>query len=73
MILSTPKMEAMFLWNVGSKSHIPEDGTLHSHRREKLKSYTLILDVYLQYKRQLLEVFVMMMPLAILHCSDSES
>jgi hypothetical protein len=23
--------------------HIPEDGTLHSHRRENLKSYTLCI------------------------------
>jgi hypothetical protein len=25
--------------NVGSRRHIPEDGILHSHRRENLKSY----------------------------------
>jgi hypothetical protein len=30
----------MFLRNVGS--HIPEDGILHSHRRENLKSYMVV-------------------------------
>jgi hypothetical protein len=28
-----------FLRNVGSRSHIPENGILHSHRRQKLKFY----------------------------------
>jgi hypothetical protein len=29
--------------------YIPEDGILHSHRRENLKSYNLLILVFLQY------------------------
>jgi hypothetical protein len=38
----------MFLWNVRSHKiymvHILEDGILHSHRRENLKSYSFQID-----------------------------
>jgi hypothetical protein len=29
-----------------TRRHIPEDGILHSHRRENLKSYMFILNIY---------------------------
>jgi hypothetical protein len=43
---ATLKMEAirsseMSLSKISTRRHIPEDGILHSHRRENLKSYIL--------------------------------
>jgi hypothetical protein len=50
-ILSTLKMEAKFSSETScikrlTLRHIPEDGILHSHRRENLKSHTHRIYVY---------------------------
>jgi hypothetical protein len=34
---------------MASQRHIPEDGILHSHRRENLKSYIIIFYMYWIY------------------------
>jgi hypothetical protein len=31
-------------YNKPTQCHIPEDGILHSHRRENLKSYVILID-----------------------------
>jgi hypothetical protein len=46
---STLKMEAICssetsVHTISSRRHIPEDGVIHSHRRENLKSYYIKLD-----------------------------
>jgi hypothetical protein len=33
----------VYLHNISTRRHIPEDGILHSHRRENLKSYRSII------------------------------
>jgi hypothetical protein len=63
VISSTLKMEATrssetSVYNIPTGRHIPEDGILHSHRHENLKSYILII-VYQELNGPLLQLQVL--------------